>query len=222
MATRSRAKLFHHDNKPYLLIELDTLPNMDHIETVSGSREQFYLDWELTDKRRASSKQRRLFFALLNDIMDWFVVPQGYLKDMFYLQYEAYTGKEISLAKGQASVSEVNQLLDLVIDFMFEWHVPFQKGYELLPKEERYFLYQCCRHRVCLVCGNKADIHHIDTVGMGNNRNHVDHSQRRVMPLCREHHQAYHKKGPKEFAEEYHVPIGGIRLDDETLRKLNM
>lgn len=222
MVTRSRAKLFHHNNKPYLVIDLDVLPNMDHIETVSGSREQFYIDWELADKRKASSKQRRLFFALLNDIVNWFVVPKDFLKDMFYLQYESYTGKEISLADGKATVSEVNQLLDLVIDFMFEWNVPFQQGYELLPKEERFFLYQCCRHRVCLVCGNKANIHHIDTVGMGNNRNHIDHSQRRVMPLCREHHQAFHKQGPKKFAEEYHVPADGIKLDKETLKKLGV
>ena len=144
------------------------------------AKEQFYVDWELADTRRVRKKQRRLFFALLNDIVDHFVVPQDFLKDMFYLQYQYYTGKEISLADyTRSSLTDANVLIELVVDFMFEWHVPFAKGYELLPKDEQYFIYQCCRHRVCLICGLPADIHHTDAVGMGVDRNKVDHTQHR-------------------------------------------
>ena len=153
MERRSRAILQRADDGgAWLMVKLDHMPNLDHIETVSGSKEQFYVDWELVDKRRVRKKQRRLFFALLNDIMYHFVVPQDFLKDMFYLQYQYYTGKEISLADyTRSSVTDANVLIELVVDFMFEWHVPFAKGYELLPKDEQYFIYQCCRHRVCLM-----------------------------------------------------------------------
>lgn len=224
MERRSRAILQRADDGgAWLMVKLDHMPNLDHIETVSGSKEQFYVDWELADTRRVRKKQRRLFFALLNDIVDHFVVPQDFLKDMFYLQYEAYTGKEISLADhSKSSVTDANVLIELVVDFMFEWHVPFAKGYELLPKEEQYFIYQCCRHRVCLVCGLPADIHHVDTVGMGSDRNKVDHTQHRVLPLCRTHHQNYHQLGPEKFSELYHVPASGIKLDEETLKKINV
>lgn len=224
MERRSRAILQRADDGgAWLMVKLDHMPNLDHIETVSGSKEQFYVDWELADTRRVRKKQRRLFFALLNDIVDHFVVPQDFLKDMFYLQYQYYTGKEISLADHtRSSVTDANVLIELVIDFMFEWHVPFAKGYELLPKEEQYFIYQCCRHRVCLVCGLPADIHHTDTVGMGVDRNKVDHTQHRVLPLCRTHHQNYHQLGPEKFAELYHVPVNGIKLDEETLKKINV
>ena len=224
MERRSRAILQRADDGgAWLMVKLDHMPNLDHIETVSGSKEQFYVDWELADTRRVRKKQRRLFFALLNDIVDHFVVPQDFLKDMFYLQYEAYTGKEISLADhSRSSVTDANVLIELVVDFMFEWHVPFAKGYELLPKEEQYFIYQCCRHRVCLVCGLPADIHHVDTVGMGSDRNKVDHTQHRVLPLCRTHHQNYHQLGPEKFSELYHVPASGIKLDEETLKKINV
>ncbi|EAK3904231.1 DUF968 domain-containing protein, partial [Campylobacter jejuni] len=146
-----------------------------------------------------------------------------YLKGMFYLQYEAYTGKEISLADhSKSSVTDANVLIELVVDFMFEWHVPFAKGYELLPKEEQYFIYQCCRHRVCLVCGKRADIHHVDTVGMGSDREHTDHTNKRVLPLCRIHHGDYHTLGPEKFSNLYHVPATGIKLDKETLKKLKI
>lgn len=220
---RSRAYRFFHNKEEWLAIKTVESLNLDHIETVSGSKDEFYIDWELADRRKLRAKQRRLFFALINDIVQWSVMPQEYIKDMFYLQYSAYTGKEISLAdNSKTSVSDVNVLIDLVIDFMFEWNVPFKEGYKQLPREEQYFIYQCCRHRRCLVCGDYADIHHLDTVGMGMNRDHVDHAQKHVMPLCRTHHENYHQLGPKKFAELYHVPVDGIKLDVETLKKLGV
>ena len=220
---RARAYRFFHDNEEWIAIKPTEPLNLDHIETVSGSKDEFYIDWELADRRKMRVRQRRLFFALINDIVQWSVMPQEYVKDMFYLQYSAYTGKEISLAdSSKTSVSDVNVLIDLVIDFMFEWNVPFKEGYKQLPREEQYFIYQCCRHRRCLVCGDHADIHHLDTVGMGMNRDHVDHTKKHVMPLCRTHHENYHQLGAEKFAELYHVSVDGIKLDVETLKKLGV
>ena len=219
---RSRSKYFERNGKSYLLVELDHQPNLDHIETVSGSRDQLYLDWELADTRKARPQQRRLFFALLNDIATYYVVPPDFLKTMFYTQYEFYTaGKSISLSDAtQSSVSDANQLLDLVIDFMFEWHVPFKKGYELLPKDEAYYQYECCRHRVCAICGREhADIHHWDAVGT-KTRKLADHRQHRFMALCRTCHNEFHRIGPVKFTQKYHVQP--IKLNEETLIDLGV
>lgn len=206
-----------------LIIHLDRPLNQDHLETVSGGQGEFYVDFEMADPRRARVQQRRLFFALLHDIETYFVVPSEFLKSMFYTQYEFYTaGKSISLSDAtESSVSEANTLLDLVIDFMFEWHVPFKKGYELLPKEEQYFIYQCCRHRVCLVCGEHADIHHVDVVGR-TNRNKIDHTKRHVLPLCRAHHGEIESIGLIKFSEKYHVPVEGVKLNVKDLKRLGI
>jgi hypothetical protein len=216
-----RARAVQRGNN--LIIELESPLNQDHLETVSGSDGEFYVDYEIADTRKARIKQRRLFFALLHDIETYFVVPAEFLKSMFYTQYEYYTaGKKISLSDGTTStVSEANTLLDLVIDFMFEWHVPFKKGYELLPKEESYYLYQCCRHRVCTICSKYADIHHIDVVGR-TNRNKVDHTKRHVMALCRAHHSEIESIGSAKFSAKYHVPVDGIKLSIEDLKRLNI
>lgn len=206
-----------------LIIHLDRPLNQDHLETVNGGQGEFYVDFEVADLRKASVQQRRLFFALLHDIETYFVVPSEFLKSMFYTQYEFYTaGKSISLSDAtESSVNDANTLLDLVIDFMFEWHVPFKKGYELLPKEEDYYLYQCCRHRVCTICSKYADIHHIDVVGR-TNRNKVDHTKRHVMALCRVHHNEIESIGAIKFAQKYHVPVTGIKLKIEDLQKLGI
>ena len=216
-----RARAVQRGNN--LIIELESPLNQDHLETVSGSDGEFYVDYEIADTRKARIKQRRLFFALLHDIETYFVVPSEFLKSMFYTQYEFYTaGKSISLSDAtESSVSDANQLLDLVIDFMFEWRVPFKKGYELLPKEEDYYLYQCCRHRVCTICSKYADIHHIDVVGR-TNRNKVDHTKRHVMALCRVHHNEIESIGAIKFAQKYHVPVTGIKLKIEDLQKLGI
>ncbi|WP_076669778.1 putative HNHc nuclease [Lactiplantibacillus plantarum] len=221
---QSRTQLIEQDGQYYLVTLLDKKPNLDHIETVSGSHDQFYMDWEIADTRKARPQQRRLFFALLSDIYTWSGMPTDFLKNLFYLQYESYTfGKQISLSDvTQSSVSDANQLLDLVIDFMFEWHVPFNEGYKLLPREQEYYLFQCCRHRVCMICGNRADIHHVDVIGAGLNRTHVDHTKRHVMALCRVHHSEIEQIGSVAFSAKYHVPVDGIKLDKETLKRIGL
>lgn len=221
-------KLIEKDGEWYqvqkLTHKLTHKPNLDHVETVSGSTDEYYTYSELADTRKARPQQRRLFFALLNDIAAYFIVPQDFLKTMFYGQYEAYTfGKQISLSDvTQSSVSDANRLLDLVIDFMFEWHVPFKEGYKLLPREQEYYLFQCCRHRVCMICGNRADIHHVDVIGAGLNRTHVDHTKRHVMALCRVHHSEIEQIGSVAFSAKYHVPVDGIKLDKETLKRIGL
>ncbi|MCS8621577.1 putative HNHc nuclease [Lactiplantibacillus plantarum] len=217
-------KLIEKDGEWYQVQKLTHKPNLDHVETVSGSADEYYTYSELADTRKARPQQRRLFFALLSDIYMWSGMPTDFLKNLFYLQYESYTfGKQISLSDTtESSVSDANQLLDLVIDFMFEWHVPFKEGYKLLPREQEYYLFQCCRHRVCVICGNRADIHHVDVIGAGLNRTHVDHTKRHVMALCRVHHSEIEQIGSVAFSAKYHVPVDGIKLDKETLKRIGL
>ena len=217
-------KLIEKDGEWYQVQKLTHKPNLDHVETVSGSADEYYTYSELADTRKARPQQRRLFFALLSDIYTWSGMPTDFLKNLFYLQYESYTfGKQISLSDTtESSVSDANQLLELVIDFMFEWHVPFKEGYKLLPREQEYYLFQCCRHRVCMICGNRADIHHVDVIGAGLNRTHVDHTKRHVMALCRVHHSEIEQIGSVAFSAKYHVPVEGIKLDKETLKRIGL
>ncbi|MCG0905918.1 hypothetical protein IMAU10382_02635 [Lactiplantibacillus plantarum] len=217
-------KLIEKDGEWYQVQKLTHKPNLDHVETVSGSADEYYTYSEIADTRKARPQQRRLFFALLSDIYTWSGMPTDFLKNLFYLQYESYTfGKQISLSDTtESSVSDANQLLSLVIDFMFEWHVPFNEGYKLLPREQEYYLFQCCRHRVCMICGNRADIHHVDVIGAGLNRTHVDHTKRHVMALCRVHHSEIEQIGSVAFSAKYHVPVEGIKLDKETLKRIGL
>ena len=209
-----------------LLVRLEQSINLEHLKTMyNGNLSKIYARIEIVDPRKARPAQRKLFFALLNDIQTWSGAPmKDFLKDYFYTAYSIENdGAEISLADNtNNSVSDANKLLDIVIDFMFDFGVEFKQGYELLPRDENYFLYQCCKHRKCIICGKHADIDHLDEIGSGLNRNHVDHSKRHVIALCRVHHSERHRIGNKQFSNKYHMPLNGIKLDVETLKKIGV
>ncbi|MFW7418487.1 putative HNHc nuclease [Vagococcus fluvialis] len=197
--------------------------NVERLKTVFGTSDNVEGLITFKDKRALSDRQRKLYRALLNNIYEWSGEPTDFLHEWFKEEYFLDKGEKISTANHSTnSKSDMNELLDIVIDFIFEWNVPFKKGYELLPKNESWYLYQCCKHRKCAICGKHADIHHaINLVGMGNNRNAVNHLLSYFIALCREHHNEIHNLGLTDFSKKYHG-IKPIKLDDKTLIRLNL
>lgn len=196
--------------------------NLERLNTLFKDDEEIEGLITFKDKRALSNKQRKLYRALLNNIYEWSGEPTDFLHEWFKEIYFLDKGEKISTAnRSTNSKSDMNELLDIVIDFIFEWNVPFKKGYELLPKNEQWYLYQCCKHRKCAICGKKSDIHHEEgLVGMGNNRNAYNHLHSKFISLCREHHNIRHTMTWKEFEELYKVQP--IKLDDKTLIRLNL
>ena len=103
---------------------------------------------------------------------------------------------------------------------MFKWDIAINPKVVVLAREVNNFLYLCLMHRKCAVCGRHADIHHVDAVGSGRDRNKVDHTKLRMVALCREHHQETHTIGWLTFKSKYHVE--GILLNEESLKELGI
>lgn len=208
----------------------DNKQNLEHIATLNdGSIDGVPVRFELVDPRKARPKQRALFFALLGDIHNWSGTPTEWLKEYFYTRYMIKTaGKEISLADDtKNTVSDAVKLIDDVINFVFEFGVPINQSYVLLPKDENYFQFECVKHQQCLICGKHADVHHLEgvpgnTIGMGGNRKHVDHSKRLVAALCRYHHSEIHKLGTPEFCKRHHLTNIGVKIDAQTFKKIGV
>lgn len=207
------------------IIQPDVPMNLERVATINdGNLDGVPIEFDLPDPRRARPRQRRLFFALLGDIHRWSGEPVEWLKEYFYTMYTVKTaGKEISLADNtKSTVSDAVELIDQVIDFIFEWSVPLNDSYMLLPRDEEHFQFECIKYRRCLICGQHADINHVDEVGMGRNREKLDHTKARLSALCREHHQEWHQIGNIAFYNKYRLTNLGVKVNAETLRKIGV
>ena len=80
-----------------------------------------------------------------------------------------------------------------------------------------HYVYMCLINKKCAVCGKKAELNHIDTVGMGNDRTEAQHEGREAISLCREHHKEYHDIGKLSFFEKYHFERG-VEIDKTILK----
>lgn len=177
---------------------------------------------QVIDDRSITPKQQKFIYALFRDISDYTGYPPEWVKDLFKNYYSAYYGTEtISLALNGASITEANQMIELLIEFCFQNDIPFHfKEFQQLADLAR-LNYLFMKYRTCFVCGKQhADVDHVDAVGMGNNRNKINHANRFYFCLCREHHIERHTIGLKAMMEKYHIVP--IKLDAESIRELKI
>ena len=180
---------------------------------------QCYVDW--IDSRQLSDKQRRMCYALINAISEWSGSDAEDIKEAFKLEFwadkiETLADKVFSLA--DAPMSLVAAFQRFLVGFIIENDVPLKFSLLDYVDDTRDYVYKCLIHKKCCICGKRADLHHIDTIGMGVDRNETQHLGREVMSLCRVHHGEIHSQGKHEFFERYHLD-GGIECD-KTLMKI--
>ena len=174
----------------------------------------------LIDSRHISADQRKKAYALLRDISLYTGYDTDQMKGVMKYAFIAKTGyPEFSLADAEMVIAR--HFIDFLIEFCLEWNVPCQDS--LLEKAEDIgnYLYLCLYHRKCCICGDQAEVHHAeDRIGLGRNRNEVNHVGMRAMALCRIHHMLCHDMGQKAFNERWH--IYGIKINKVLAKRLNL
>ena len=158
----------------------------------------------LDDPRYISSRQRKAIYATINDISDWYGDVPEYMKEIL----KAYFITEYDLnyfSLGNCSVTTARKFLDYLIEFALKHDISLsESGLERTDNIDRY-LWMCLKHRKCCICGAKGELHHIDTIGMGNDRRTLDDSKHRKISLCRTHHTEAHTIGVDSFNAKYKV-----------------
>lgn len=177
-----------------------------------------YVDW--IDSRPLSDKQRRMCYALINAIAEWSGSSTEEIKEVFKLEFwservDTLADKIFSLSN--APMSLVAAFQKFLVAFIVANDVPLKFSLLEYVDDTKDYVYQCLIHKKCAICGKKADLHHIDAIGMGNNRNETEHLGREVMSLCRVHHSEIHEIGRYSFMGKYHLD-GGIEADKTILK----
>ena len=158
----------------------------------------------LDDGRTITNDQRRKAYATIRDIADYTGYPPEELKELMKYEYVGRTGKEY-FSLSDCTMDTAREFLSMMLEFCIENGIPLSEaGAERTDDIDRY-LYVCIKNRICAVCGRKGEIHHVDKIGMGNDRRTIDDREYRKMCLCRKHHTETHMIGEEEFTKKYKV-----------------
>lgn len=183
----------------------------------------------LPDGRRHSIDQHGKVWALIGEIALW----AGYkahdssqvnsmLKRDFLLQrfdrLSAAAIKEFSMS--DVDVSTASLYIDWLVDFVLENNIPTKRPVTELCEDVQAAVYSAMMHKRCICCGKKADLHHVDRVGMGNDRREICHIGMRALPLCREHHQEAHQHGDAALMDRYHLEP--VEIDEKIAKKYKL
>ena len=172
------------------------------------------------DSRPLSDKQRRMCYALIKAIADWSGsssedVKQAFKMEFWAEQIDTLADKIFSLSN--APMSLVAEFQRFLVKFIIENDVPLNFPLIGYVDDIAHYTYMCVIHRKCAVCGRRAELHHVDAVGMGNDRDKVQHLGREVISLCRAHHTEMHTLGKQDFCGKYHLD-GGVTADRTILK----
>ena len=181
-----------------------------------------YVDY--IDSRPLSDKQRKMCYALIGAIADYSGNSREEIKDYFKLEFwadkiDTLADKVFSLANAPKSL--ICEFQRFLIRFILENDIPTKKPLLEYVDDINHYVYMCLIHKKCAVCGRKAELHHIDTVGMGNDRTEAIHEGKEAMSLCREHHSEYHQIGKQAFFEKYHFD-SGVEIDKTIIKIYNL
>jgi hypothetical protein len=199
------------------------LPNLYH----ACDRKYDTVEIILPDGRRISPEQRRKIYALLGEIAEFVdgvrnaetvEDAKNVMKWEFVLKrMESQERKLFSLS--DCDMTTAREFITYLIDFIVKNDIPTKVSLLEHCEDIGRYVLACMYSRKCCVCGKHADIHHIDRVGMGNDRNEIHNVGRRALPLCREHHTLIHND-ERGFLEKYHLEP--IILDKALCKKLKL
>lgn len=152
---------------------------------------------------RITDKQRGYIYAIIKQYGEHFGYtneddPKRQLKSLFNEEHEV----------GDFSFADCSK--ELAKDFL-EWLIGFGSREGFLRErpsgeEVEYTKYaeMSVVNKKCILCGQAGDIHHVQAIGMGRNRNTYDDSAHETVCLCREHHNEAHTIGWDTFKRKYH------------------
>lgn len=178
-------------------------------------REYKNVEITMLDSRPLSDKQRRSCYALIREIAQWSGDDERSMKEI--LKIDFWAGELLETADRMFSLSNapmsiVASFQNWLIKFILANDIPTKRPLLDFVDDTESYVYACLVNKKCVICGKRADLHHVKALGMGANRDEVIHEGMEVLPICREHHTETHTIGRETFLDKYHLP-GGVTAD---------
>lgn len=161
---------------------------------------------EFPDRYKVSRAQQKKAHALLQAICRWsgytpLETEKTITKQMFLDSQLPTIADEFSLSNCSREIARM--YITYLIDFCLLHDIPCGEPMWKLAEDIPKYVYMALIHKRCAICGQKAELHHVDVVGMGRNRKEICHLGMRALPLCRLHHTEIHRIGKVDFLSKY-------------------
>lgn len=196
----TQGRVYERGGQVYILTSRPAVENLSNDVTVQ---------WH--DVRMRTNEQNRLAWKLMGYIGD----HQGMSREEVYEQqrfeFSAVIGQEFHLS--MATVRDASAFINVLTGIIIKEGVQMPRPIYEICDDISYALYISMYYKKCCICGRRgAELHHVDAIGMGYNRQTKPQIGNRVLSLCREHHSEFHNIGETEFLNKYHLEP--VRLDE--------
>lgn len=135
-------------------------------------------EMRLDDGRTISVMQRKKAYATIRDMAEWTGYPPEVMKEIMKYEFMIRTGEEY-FSLSDCSVNLAREFISMLIEFSLEHGIQLSDLAINRTDDIGRYLYYCIKHKRCAVCGRPGEIHHVDTIGMGNDRRRVDDRDRK-------------------------------------------
>ncbi|MEM5397314.1 putative HNHc nuclease [Staphylococcus gallinarum] len=172
------------------------------------------VDCSVIDPNAITGQQRKLIFALCNDIEGHTGQPRDYMRQMFQDYVNFLYGYEERISLSNCTRTIAKQIIEVMFEWIFTNAIPLNYKTSELMKEDKNYLYWATITRHCVICGEPhSDLAHYETVGRGMNRNKMNHYGKHVLALCRKHHNEQHQIGINTFNDKYYLTDSWVDVD---------
>lgn len=158
----------------------------------------------IDDGRHISAEQRKKIYATINDIAAYTGEVSEIMKGWLKYLHIYRTGSEF-FSLSQCSMDTAREFINTILDYSLEMGIPLMDFALNRTDDIDHYLYACLKLKKCVICGRPGEVHHVDAIGMGNDRRTLDDSQHRKICLCRVHHTEAHTTGVDSFTNKYKV-----------------
>ncbi|PWL41369.1 MAG: hypothetical protein DBY45_10165 [Clostridiales bacterium] len=206
------AKILSYDGRK-LVLEPETSIERDLLKKQIG-----LVELRLSDGREISNEQRKKIFAIIRDISLWSGHDPEYLRQYLTWDYRSRNSIDV-FSLSNVDMTTAKEFINYLIDFCFYHSIPTKDTLLNQTDDIGKYLYLCLEHRKCAICNQPAEVHHVNRIGMGRDREKIVHIGLKAAALCGKHHDAAHRNEQALFTE---YCIYGITLDEYLCKRLTL
>lgn len=181
----------------------------ENIDRLMDTQHPMTVELRINDGRTISDQQRKKIFSIIRDIALWSGHEPEYIRQLLTWDF-CMVSEKSWFSLSNVDMTTAKEFINYLIDFCFHWCVPTKDSLLTQTDDIGKYLYLCLEHRRCAICNAAAEVHHVNRIGMGRDREQMVHIGMKAIALCHKHHNLAHHD-EKTLFEKYHVY--GIQLD---------